>query len=475
MAQTCFFFYDLETSGFNPRHDRIMQFAGRRTTLELEPMGEPVNWLVKLSPDVLPSPGAVLLTGITPQQTVREGISEAELARRLMNEVFTPGTIAVGFNNIRFDDEFIRNLFYRDFYDAYEWAWADGRSRWDLLDAVRFTRALRPEGLVWPTGEDEQPTNRLEHLASANGLMHEQAHDALSDVDALIGLTRLIRTSQPKLFSYLLNLRAKQEVNKVVDLATPQPFVYASGRYPKEFHHTTIAYPIGEGSRPGSVIVYDLRHNPADYAGLGEDDLRKLRWANREERTAPGFKPLPVKELAYNKCPAIAPIGVLDAASETRIGLTAAQAQKHLDALHTSGLVPKLYAAMASKEAYPKAGDVDEALYDGFIGGGDKTELASIQAADATKLASLKPNFNDQRLPELFVRYKARNFPEALQDGELAAWEAYRLQRLEADWPKFTAELEQRAAHATKREGGIIGDLQLWAESIAPSGQEDIA
>ncbi|HXY18307.1 MAG TPA: exonuclease domain-containing protein, partial [Candidatus Nitrosopolaris sp.] len=135
-----FYFYDLETSGFSPREARIMQFAGQRTDMNLKPVEKPDNILVKMTPDVLPQPDAVLVHGITPQQTIAEGISEAEFAKYLTSQVFTPDTIAIGFNNIRFDDEFVRFTFWRNFMDAYEWAWKDSRSRWDLLDVARMTR-----------------------------------------------------------------------------------------------------------------------------------------------------------------------------------------------------------------------------------------------------------------------------------------------------------------------------------------------
>jgi len=114
MSKT-FFFYDLETSGLNPRESRVMQFAGIRTDLDLKPLGEPYNMLVKLNDDVLPSPEALMVTGITPQQTLSDGLIEAEFAKILSNEVFTPDTIVVGFNNIRFDDEFVRHLFLAQF------------------------------------------------------------------------------------------------------------------------------------------------------------------------------------------------------------------------------------------------------------------------------------------------------------------------------------------------------------------------
>ena len=129
-----FFFYDFETSGLNPRADRVMQFAGQRTDMKLNPIGEPVNLLVKITDDVLPSPSAIVVTKITPQQTLMDGILEADFCRYIIEEIFTPGTIAVGYNTVRFDDEFMRALLWRNFYDAYEWEWKDGRSRWDLLD-----------------------------------------------------------------------------------------------------------------------------------------------------------------------------------------------------------------------------------------------------------------------------------------------------------------------------------------------------
>ena len=100
MAKT-FFFYDLETSGLDPRNDRIMQFAGIRTDMELNPIGEPYNILVELANDTLPSPRAVLVTGITPQKTREEGYREADFARLLAEEAFTADTIIVGFNNVR--------------------------------------------------------------------------------------------------------------------------------------------------------------------------------------------------------------------------------------------------------------------------------------------------------------------------------------------------------------------------------------
>ena len=255
-----FFFYDLETSGLYPREDRIMQFAGQRTDMELAPVGEPVNILVKMTDDALPSPGAINVTKITPQQTLMDGMSEAEFCKYIIEEIFVPETVAVGYNTVRFDDEFMRAILWRNFYDAYEWEWKDGRSRWDMLDVVRLTRALRPEGIKWPFKDDGKPTNRLELLTKLNGLSHEHAHDALSDVYATIAVAKLIKEKQPELFKFLFSIRNKNDVKKIVNLDEKKPFVYASGRYASEFNKTTVAFPLTSG-RNGNVLVYDLRYN----------------------------------------------------------------------------------------------------------------------------------------------------------------------------------------------------------------------
>ena len=226
-----FFFYDLETSGLDRYADRIIQFAGQRTDMDLNPVGEPVNILVKMTDDALPSPKAIMVTKITPQKTLAEGVSEAEFCKTVMDEIFVPNTVAVGYNTVRFDDEFMRAILWRNFYDPYEWEWKDGRSRWDMLDVVRLTRALRPEGINWPVTDEGKATNRLELLTKMNGLLHEHAHDALSDVYATIAVAALIREKQPDLFSYLFKMRDKREVQKLSNLDNPRPFVYASGRY----------------------------------------------------------------------------------------------------------------------------------------------------------------------------------------------------------------------------------------------------
>ena len=208
-----FLFYDFETTGADPRCDRPIQFAALRTNDELEPIDSPITLYATLSPEVLPHPQAVLVTGILPQTLAPSGgRPEAEFASHIHAEMMEPGTCAVGFNSLRFDAEMLRFMFWRNLRDPYAHEWKSGNSRWDVLDAARAFRLLRPEGIQWPTDEQGAPTLRLEALTKANGIAHANAHDALGDVEATLAFARLMRAQSPKLFDYLLSLRKKAVV-----------------------------------------------------------------------------------------------------------------------------------------------------------------------------------------------------------------------------------------------------------------------
>lgn len=473
MPQT-FFFYDLETSGLSGRHDRVMQFAGQRTDMDLNPVGEPVNVLVALNDDTLPSPEALMVTGITPQQTVTDGYTEAQFAQLLLDDIFTEETITVGFNNIRFDDEFIRHLMWRTFHDPYEWAWRDGRSRWDVLDVVRMTRALRPDGISWPEVEGKA-TNRLELITKENDIAHIKAHDAMSDVEALISVTRLIREKQPQLYEYLLTMRDKNEIKKLVNLDTKQPFVYTSGRYDGEYHKTTVAFPLTAGKN-GSVVVYDLRVDPAPFIDLSSRELAKKLYATWEERQAEDFVGLPAKELQYNRAPAVAPVAVLEKGDGwNRIGLDKEIIEKHrrvlLGAPHFAENIRGIF---ETKPEYKKSPDPEAQLYDGFLNDADRMRVQAIAGADEAALSDMHPEFQDDRLAPLLLHYKARNYPRSLSADETTAWEKWRVGRIQSQLPGFMKSLERLGRQQLDdNQQYIVQEMQLWLESIAPSDLSD--
>lgn len=475
MKQTLYF-YDLETSGVNPRSARIMQFAGQRVDLDLKSVGEPHNVLIKLSEDTLPEPDAILITGITPQQTKVDGVSEAEFLKLFETEIATPGTIFIGFNTVRFDDEFMRFLRYRNFYDPYDWQYKDGKSRWDLLDVTRMMRALRPEGIEWPVDSNGKSSNRLELLTAMNKLDHANAHDALSDVLATIDLARLIKKHQPKFFSFLLEMRQKSVIGQLVNAG--QPFVYTSGKYPGEFEKTTIVSVLAKHpTRKDAVLVYDLRHDPEPFLKMSTEELVEA-WRWKPDVTE---QRLPVKTLQFNRCPAVAPLSVLDEASQKRIQLTPEVAQKNLTKLHNSSLDQNVLQALEVMNKQQQARlmedeqEVDAQLYDSFLNDADKPKMQQVREATIKELATVQPDFRDQRLKLLLPLYKARNFPRALTNDERAEWDAFCRQRLLGGGPSRAEKYFERLAELSQRPGlttdqrFLLEELQLYGESILPS------
>lgn len=480
-----FFFYDLETSGFNPRAARIMQFAGQRTDLNLKPIGKPINALIKITPDVLPDPDAVLVTGITPQKTIADGLTEAEFLKLFYDEAVKPGTIFVGYNSVRFDDEFMRFLHYRNFYDAYEWQWKDGNSRWDLLDVVRMTRALRPEGIKWPFAPDGKPSNRLEYLTNVNRLKHGNVHDALSDVQATIALARLIRNKQKDLFEYLLGMRDKKKVAALADRR--QPFIYTSGHYRGEYAHTTAVVMLAKRTQKDAALVYDLRADPTPFIKMSVDQIVEA-WRYNED---PEALRLPVKTLKYNRCPAVAPLGVIkDKAAQERLRLPLETANKHLAILrkHQAAFAKNVLAAVARLDEERELAQtalvsdqmtVDARLYDGFIDDADRTALRAVRVAEPGELAGFAASLRDDRLRDLLPLYKARNYPRQLTSQETVAWEDFCRRKL-MDGKTGLARYFGRLDELTKGELDgeqrfLVEELRLYGESIAPSAGDENA
>ena len=218
--------YDLETFGTHPQWDRIGQFAAIRTGPGFEQIGEAVNFYCRLSPDYLPEPAACLVSRMTPQLVNEQGLSERDFAAEIHRLMSEPGTCGAGFNTLRFDDEFIRALFYRNFIDPYKREYENRNTRWDIIDLARMARDLRPDGIIWPEDEEGKPVFRLQELAQANGLDTGDAHNALYDVKTTLALAKLLLERQEKLFKYLWRLRKKEEVRKLLNLADMNPILH---------------------------------------------------------------------------------------------------------------------------------------------------------------------------------------------------------------------------------------------------------
>jgi exodeoxyribonuclease I len=427
MATPTFYWHDYETFTLNAQRAQVAQFAGVRTDAEFNIIAEPLVLYCQPALDSLPDPDSCLITGITPQIAKQQGVTEAELIRRIHHELSLPNTCSLGYNNLRFDDEVTRSLLYRNFYDPYAREWQNGCSRWDLIDVVRTAYALRPNGINWVYDDEGKPSLRLDQLTIANSISQEAAHDALADVHATIALAKLIKQTQPKLFNFLWQHRVKTKVLELLQLGSFQPVVHISGQYALQ-NYLAVVLPICQHpSNNNGVIVYDLSVNPEVLLNLSIEEIQH----NIFSKLPDGTTRIPLKTVHINRCPVLAPMSVLRPEDITRLKLDLAACHANAAKLSNAiGLSEKLHAVFKTtlNNTTP---DPDLAIYNGgFFDTADKKTMTIIRSLSPEQLATAVLRFDDTRLPEMLFRYRARNFANTLNSDERHCWQTFCRQRL---------------------------------------------
>lgn len=477
MTQNTLYWHDYETFGLDPARDRPVQFAGIRTDENLNIIGEPLNIMARPAADTLPHPISSLITGITPQQALEQGLPEAEFIARILAELSQPGTCGVGYNSLRFDDEVTRNTLYRNLHNPYEREWQNGNSRWDIIDMVRACHDLRPEGIVWPRRTDaDRPSFRLEELTLANGISHEQAHDALSDVYATIAIAKLIKDKQPKLYDFLYRLRRKQDVLKYIDLAEMTPILHTSGMYGSDHGSTRLVVPIAPHPiNKNSIIVFDLAQDPALLLDLAAKTLQDRLYSASEDLPEGVERPA-LKQVLVNKCPVIAPTSTLtgDAAKRLRIDLITGKRNRQT-LLHVRREIQGKVAKIFEPRDFEPVADPDLMIYSGgFFNDSDRALMNAIHDTDPLELGNQSWSFTDKRLPEMLFRYRARNYPETLNADEQAQWlEHCRARLVDGESGHFTfkdfyAEIEQLRAEIAvdEQKNRLLDDVAAFAAEL---------
>lgn len=475
-----FYWHDYETFGVDPVHDRPSQFAGVRTDANLNIIEDPLVIYCRPTDDYLPSPEACLITGITPQKALQEGFPEAEFIAQI-NEAFSqPGTCVVGYNSLRFDDEVTRHTLYRNLRDPYAREWQNGNSRWDIIDMVRLTYALRPEGIHWPKKEDGSPSFRLEALTSANGISHESAHDAMSDVEATLAVARLIREKQPKLFEFVLENKDKHSAKAMLDTRAMKPVFHVSAMYPASLGCCALVAPLAEHpTNKNAVIVYDLREDPTALVNASVEEIQQ-RVFTAQADLAEGIHRFPLKAVHINKCPVLAPATMLKTLSAERLeelALDGHQLRAHLALLKQAPEISEKITRAFDRPHDNDLTDPDEQLYaGGFISKSDRAKLDDVLRRPVESLGELDVQFDDGRLSDMLFRYRARNYPDTLIAEEQEAWETFRQQRLmqpPKGWRSLEAYFNLLGELASdpglepqKRQ--VLEELHLYGESLIP-------
>jgi exodeoxyribonuclease-1 len=337
---------------------------------------------------------------------------------------------------------------------------------------VRLAHALRPEGINWPKKDEGYTSFRLELLTKANGIGHESAHDALSDVEATIAMARLVKQKQPKLYAYVFENRHKRRVAELLDIRQRKPFLHVSSRLPRESAYTALMIPLCmHPANKNAVLAFNLSSDPRPLLELDADAIKERVFTAAADLDE-GVERIPLKAVHINRCPVVATAKLLDSAAAARLGIDITACQQHWEQLKTADMASKLTAVFSE----PPSGlerDAEAALYDGFASPGDKALFARVRQAPPAELAVLQSRFQDKRYRELLFRYRARYYHQSLSPEEAVVWDEQRYQRLAEPAPgrltldEYFARIDElEKAEMAERNAGLLDKLREWGDQI---------
>ena len=199
-----------------------------------------------------------------------------------------------------------------------------------------------------------------------------------------------------------------------------------------------------------------------------------------------GVERLPIKLVHLNKCPILLPTKMLDDKTAARFGIDKTVCEQHFRMLLNMEVEYKLREVYKIQTFSAKT-DPEQMLYDGFINDQDKQRMRELRQADEPELASTQFVFDDTRLNSMFLNYKARHFPSALNEHERAEWHELKRARLMGSEPgilsiaalresirshtqRYDADATSGADSSTKEESkpalSILKQLEHYADEI---------
>ncbi len=397
-----YLFYDLETTGLNKVFDQVLQFAAIRTDMTFKEI-ERYNIMIKLRPDVIPSPAAMITHRISLKQSM-QGICEYEAIVQIHRILNQANTISLGYNTATFDDEFLRFCFHRNMLPPYEHQYKNGCSRMDLLPITNIYYLYKREVLIWPE-IDKKPTMKLEHLSTANKLATGQAHNAMVDVEATLELARRFSSKEPNIWHYLEGYFNKATDKKRIE------------KIPISFESVACCNRIGLmiGNKYGSDNQYQVPvlligssipyKNQNIWLRLDLPELRKgipeETWVIRKKYGEPGIV-LPADPQHW------------DSLSPERQAIVAENKEWLQSHTHLFHQIIQYHREFR----YPKIPnlDIDAALYQNdFLSSQEQTQCQQFhQASLADKIKLVGTLFEDIQMRQLASRLLCRNYPQNL-------------------------------------------------------------
>lgn len=413
-----FVFYDTETTGTDVLFDQVLQFAAILTDNDLNEIDR-FEVHSRLQPHIVASPGAMNVTGVTAAQLDDPTYpSQFEMACQIHRKLtdWQPAHF-IGHNSIEFDEVLLRALFYKSLLPVYLTN-MNGNCRLDTLKMLQSASIYEPSDISYPTRPDGQAIYKLDQLAPANGFNHANAHEAMSDVEATIFMSRKVRDLAPETWSRFLRFSNKVSVLDFCE--TEEVFGLTEFYFGRPY--TFLIQKIGiNPDNPNEVIALNLQFGPEDFTGKTDDEIRRLIKAN----------PKPIRRLRANALPGL--VDADDAHPHSRISeysLGDIEDRGHRLA-QDPALKQRLFDIyMSERPEYEVSPHVEKQLYNGFPPPADQSKFQDFHDADWADRYDIVCQIEDARYRELgeFIIYCEA--PEYLSEERRSIWEHFIQNRL---------------------------------------------
>ncbi len=386
-----FIFFDTETTGLNAAFDQIVQFAAIKTDNELNETDR-FELRSRIDPNVVPDVQAMLANGLSIEALTDQNLSTHYQMIRDLNArlVSWSPAIFLGYNSIRFDEEFLRHALYRTLHSPYLTS-LHGNARNDVMSLALACSASGDNALRVPLKDSGDPSFRLHDLSAANGISILNAHDALSDTQATLELCRLVKDLNPELWRRFVRFSNKASVADFV--ASDEPFLLTES-FANKAYHIPVVFVAIEPDRPNNMLCCSLTELPGDLASMSDEQLAaKLK-----------SLPCPIRRVRTNAGPTMMPLW--EAPEELFGGLSCEDLEdRATQIVEDESLKARLTDIFCeARSEYPEPTHVEEMLYTKFSSWNDATLCNRFHAAPWGERPRTAQGFEDDRLKELALR-----------------------------------------------------------------------
>ena len=263
-------FYDFETCSSNVSYGQIIQVAAVLLNDNFQELDR-YEARCKLSPGVVPEAMALLVNKTTPKMLKETNLSHYQMIRELVGKFKDwKNSIFIGYNSINFDEEFLRRTLFKNLEYPYLTI-TNGNERGDLFSLARACHLYYPDCIKTPISDKNNPIFKLEKLAPINDIKHDDAHSAMGDVLATVGIAKLLCKKAPNVWKASLMTTNKDKTLQLIreEQLFCTDFFYYGKSIP--FVLTFVC----QHPQWGYPMCFDLKNDPAYYFSLSIQELKK--------------------------------------------------------------------------------------------------------------------------------------------------------------------------------------------------------